>query len=63
MTVGWLVKNEATPAESSRIHSQQPMTSPAISVVARTLPSDMAVASVHIKSGPGLAISATQPIM
>ena len=29
----------------------------------RALPSDMAVASVHIKSGPGLMMRAMDPIM
>ena len=57
------MKNDATPAERSRIHSQHPSTSPDISVVALALPSEMAVASVHIKSGPGLIISAKHPIM
>ena len=62
ITVGWDVKNEATPAARSQIHSQQPSTSPAMSVEARALPSEMAVASVHIKSGPGLMMSAMHPM-
>ena len=63
MTAGWCVKTDATPAARTRIHSQHPMMSPTISVAARALPSESAVAMVHVKSGPGLMIRASEPMM
>ena len=63
ITAGWSVKNDTIPAVSSQTHSQQPIINPVINVEARALPSAMAVASVHIKSGPGLMIRAKHPIM
>ena len=57
------MKNEATPAVSRRIQIQHPATRPNINVTARALPSDSAVAMVHVRSGPGFTMSASDPMM